>query len=314
MTKTLVTLRDTFEFMKASSERGVRGIYRIRGEKPVRGTRPVRLITALTHACEVNGLAALRYLMNHESEIAKKIEGDILLIINNVKGAEQHFEKSTPSYGALWYWVDVNMNRLPRNALSKENRSYEVRRLQKLYPWYKEATIALDIHALPKPGGGMVIDIKGGRAALDRIAPAISVPVRVRNVVKTQRGVPISFFYGGLGKSIPVIEVESGVNLTKRGEAIAVRTALDFLFPAQRRKQKVYEIFWALRFPTLAFQPVRILKNFEKVRRGQELATSPRKTVVAPADGYAFFTRTLMRYTDPGQLETEVLFLARKRR
>ncbi len=307
----LTTLRETFEFMRRSDERGVKGIYRICCTKEHHGDCPVRLITALTHGCETNGLEAFRYLINHQDEIAERLDGDVLLVVNNLRAAENYFAGKKHPFDGGWYWCDTNMNRLPRNALSRDDDAYEMRRLHELYPWYKEATTALDIHALPKRGGGMVLDIKGPRRALDRMTTAISVPVRVRNVVKIQRGVPISFFYGGLGRNIPVIETESGVLHTKRGCEIARRTAMDFLFPEKRHRQKIYEIFWALRFPSIRYRATKVFHNFEKVRKGQLLAEGPRKRVHSPGDGYAFFTRTRTTFDLESQIRGEIIFLAR---
>ena len=303
------TLEDTFRYMKACTERGVPGILRIKGKKK---GKSVQLMTALTHGCEVTGLAAFRHILNHREEIEKKLEGELLLIINNIRAAENFFTKPLHESAVLWHWCDTNMNRLPKEVLSGNSVAYEIQRFKELYPWYQEATAALDIHSLPKKGIPMVIDIKGPKGKLDLLAGHIPVPVRIQNVVKIQRGVPVGYFYGG--KNSAVIEIEVGKHLEKRAGLVAIESAMHFLFPGKKHTQKIFEVFKALCFPDISYRLPKLFANYERVRKGQLLATNKTESILASEDCITLFTRTKKFYTDPVNLETEILFLARKKR
>lgn len=310
----LQSLKETFEYMKSSKEKGVAGILRISGRKSSGKKRSVKLITALTHGCEINGLAAFMHIINHRHEIEEKLSGELLLIVNNIRAAEHQFAGTPRVHDGTWYWCDANMNRLPKDMLSLQSTDYEIRRAQELYPWYAQATCAMDLHALPKRGAAMVIDVKGRKPALDVVASSIPVPIRIQGVTRVQHGVPLGYFYGGIGKNVPVIEVECGENFTRAGQKIAIRAAMNFLSPAKHRTQAIYTARWAFRFLDLSYRMVKVLRNFEYVKKGQLLATSSRGDVRAPCEGYALFTRIKKQYFNPNDIKTEVMFLASKTR
>ena len=154
----------------------------------------------------------------------------------------------------------------------------------------------------------MIIDIKGTSKKLNELASNINIPIRIQNVSSIQKGKSIGFFYGGLHRSIPVIEVECGKNLTKKGENIAIKAAFNFIFPKKIYQQKSYSIYWALRFQDLSYSLPKLFRNFEKVKKGQIIAQNKHSIIRAPKESYTLFTRTKKKYIHTQDLQTEVFW------
>lgn len=315
---TLHQLRKTYNEFKKKSYKGVPGVWCIEGEKPGKTV----LISVLTHACEVNGLATLDYFIKNEAEIQRALKGRLILTLNNLVGAEKVFKAKNRAEREKYYWLDENMNRLHEEALTQKKPNREVQRLRELYPIFKEADFALDLHALPIHGDPMILDIKGSIRSLNRIASFLPVKKRITHITPVQIGHPISYFCGGFeNKKTIALEMETGVTETQEGYQNAIDFSLAFLSavgslppqkPSRLHTQEVYKAYQGVCFPNLSYELTALKGNFEFVRKGTVLAVGNKGPLIAERNSYILFPRSSKKYKDPKKIQTEILFLAEK--
>lgn len=315
---TLSKLRSVFQTFKKKSYKGVPAVWCIEGEKPGK----TALISVLTHSCEVNGMAVLDYFLKNEKSLQKELKGRVILTLNNLAGAEKVFKAKTKKERSKYYWLDENMNRLQVEALTEKKPNREVKRLQALYPIFKEVDYALDLHALPIHGDPMILDVKGNLRTLNHLAEHLPVKKRITHITPVQIGHPISFFCGGIEtKNTLALEMETGVIETQEGYQNAIDFSRAFLSaighlpslkPQQKHQQEVYRAYLGVCFPNLSYELTALKGNFEFVRKGTVLATGNQGPIIADRNSYVLFPRSQKKYTELKKIQTEILFLAEK--
>ncbi len=177
-------LRGTFKKLRASTHDGIEGVVRFAGSPG-----PTAVLTCLTHGNEPSGLAPLWYLWEHP-EIVHDLKGTIFFCANNVEGAERFFQANTPDEKWAGRFCEVNMNRLPEDALENGD-ALELRRLRELMPVFLQADMGIDFHSFPDPGPCMTIDVKGDEARCSALFDPLGLPLRVTNMVEVQDGKPV---------------------------------------------------------------------------------------------------------------------------
>ena len=242
-----------------------RTIMNIPGITIIKGSKagPKVGIIACTHGNEPTGLSILRQL-----KTIKPAHGTLILIHNNIKATR--LKKR---------FCDLNMNRLPSNALSQKSpKQYEVKRLQQLYPILKNLDYVLDIHttsAMPEPF--VVILTK----TIPTIAKKLGIPNIISNMAKIQKDKAFISFCGS-SKAIR-IGVECGIHGTKESRKTAQKAALNFLTEIGIIKKEklsttwprpaLYQLIGSIMAPQHGYKLTRLLKPFEKLKKGEHILT-----------------------------------------
>jgi predicted deacylase len=280
---------------------------------------PVVGITACTHANEPSGLYVLDYLLN-EFDIQKKmLSGKLFLVINNLAGVKKYFEAKSEEEKQRARFLDVNMNRLPENVLSLVGDAlpYELRRVQELYPLYATWDYALDIHSTTQESEPIMI--LGG--TLERaLLKNIPAPNIIASIDKIQIGVPAFHFFGGVDRSIPIIELESGSHENPLSFAVAIQSTLAFLAntgaiphligAAHEPKQyNYYEIIDSVVLPNESYVLVRPFKMWEFISANTLLARGDQADIFSATEGHVIMPP---KGICPSNYQEEVFFLSRR--
>lgn len=245
--------------------KNIPGITIIKGSKP----GPKVGIIACTHGDEPTGLSILRKL-----KTLKPVRGQLILIHNNIKATR--LKKR---------FCDLNMNRLPTNALTqKAPTHYEVKRLQQLHTIIKDLDFALDIHttsAMPEP---FVVILN---KTIPSIAKKLGIPTIISNMAKIQKDQAFISFCGG-SKSVR-IGIECGLHGTKEAKQTALQATMNFLSEIEIIKKTaqapwprptLFQLVGSIMAPERGYRLTRLLKPFEKLRKGEKILTKKGSTPV----------------------------------
>jgi predicted deacylase len=151
----IADLKAAFHQLSTSSFMGVQGVMSL---GPSSGK--TILISSMTHGNEPCGLAAVHFLL--QPEVQKKLQGRVILVLNNVEGAQRYFAATSDDDRRDARISDANMNRIPEMFDSAAAHGYELKRLAELLPVFVLADFGIDFHSFPLVGPPMVIDVKGG--------------------------------------------------------------------------------------------------------------------------------------------------------
>jgi predicted deacylase len=305
-------LRRTFETLVASEADGVRGVKRIRG-----ADGPTFLLSCLTHGNEVCGLAPLWYLLAHPA-LTATLRGTLLLVVNNPEAAEAYFARSPGEDPFRFRCCEMDMNRLPRGAAdSASGDTVELRRLRSLLPTFAEADRGIDFHGVPYPGPPLTVDVKGPEPEVGHLSDALPVGVRAANMVAVQDGFPVGWWYGGIGREIPVVEVECGRNESPEAFETGIRCCLaalvaegflDLPYAEEESPLDVYRLRRTVKFPDASYRLLRTHENLGVIRAGEVIAEGDGEPIVADAECRSLFGTTKL-HADPDRLRYEKLWL-----
>lgn len=296
-------VRDICSSLADSQYRGVAGV-KLFG--PSEG-KPV-VITAMTHGDEACGLGVVWYFLQHP-EVVAKLKSPVLFCINNLEGALRDGQR----------FIDVNMNRLPDDALKRGTEGYEFRRLAELAPLWEDAAWGIDIHAYKHPDPPMTIDVKGDAAMVAKLSGFTGLSVRATNMMPVQGSCPLAWFFGGAGKNIPAIEIECGSWDDPAGIEVAITACLSALvgmgvldLPHQivPGHQDIYRIAKTFRFPNLSYSLQCKHEHGDVIKVGEIIATGDGEPIIADRDYRVLLTRKEERFSASKDLQKEVLWLA----
>lgn len=272
----------------------------------------------MTHGNEPCGLAAVHFLL--QPEVQKKLQGRVILVLNNVEGAQRYFAATSDDDRRDARISDANMNRIPEMFDSAAAHGYELKRLAELLPVFVLADFGIDFHSFPLVGPPMVIDVKGGDKRTETFIQHLPVPVRITNMVPVQDGHPLGWYIGGKEKNIPVIEIECGAHEDEKSFEIAIQTVTSALIsngfldlPATKRtmRQQVYRVLDAVWFPDASYSLSRAHTTLGPIQKGEVLATGDDSPIVAKEDCVALFGRNTLKMRDTTEAAHEMLWLAR---
>lgn len=288
------TLFPIFNRFKEAQREGISGVVRIESGKP----GPVLGITACTHGNEPSGLAIFGYLLN-EKNIEKELKcGTLYLVVNNIRATERFFGATSESEIQKSRYCDVNMNRLPKEALDLMNDArYEIARVRELYPLWKRFEFGLDVHSTLDPSEPMIIS-KGGEFHSDLVR---GFPIRklISNIDKVQIGIPAFALYGGLGSKAKTFAVEAGQHTDPDSFTRAATCAISLLenldmLPRTQESTVVeydeYHIDDSIIFPDISFDFIKDFKSYDEIHKGDLLAQNTKgEGIRAPLDGHLIF-------------------------
>lgn len=220
MTKNLLS---TFDKIAKSSFDGVLGVIKIESFVP----GPCVGITVCTHGNEPSGLAVLNYLL-HDIKINSILrKGSLFIVINNVKATRKFFEAKSEMEQQKSRYVDINMNRLPRNIIEiGDDPRYEVRRAKELCPIWNQFTVAIDIHSTTSDTGPVIISRGKNFDRIKDIVRGFPIKVLISNIDEIQKDVPAISFYGPENGTIPAFAIESGQHTKPESFKIACACAI----------------------------------------------------------------------------------------
>lgn len=264
-------------------------------------------ITACTHGDEPAGLAALDYVRGLEIK-----RGSIYLIVVNLKGSEAYKKARNDDERRAARFIDINFNRLPDDALTRDDDRYEIQRLKKLMPAFERFDCAMDIHSTTQEAPPMIV--RGSSLPSDLIR-GFPIDIMISRIDEFQIGLPGFAFHGG-EKMIPSFEIESGSHENPESEKLAIECTKQLLInldmiegePGPAPKLLDYEICDTLLFPNKSYKLVKVLKNFEAIVKGQILANGDQGPLLAKEDGHAFFGPKSLT---PAKWDEEVLFISK---
>lgn len=278
---------------------------------------PTAAITIATHGNEPSGYAPYWYLKRIASHI-KPVRGSLLFIVNNLGASEKYFAAENAEEKRNCRFLDVNMNRLPEDILQRsDDTRYEIRRALELYPQFQHIDCALDIHSTSQESDPMLLQIKGN---VDHLTEGIPIPVSIDHIADIQIGIPNCSLYGGIGKQIPVFEIESGSHENLAAFQLAIRSTLIFLLnsgviendasiqalkePQMTRRH--YRVVDSVIFPDSSYELAGDYPMFTPIRRGEVLAIGDGDPLLSPMDGHAIFAPGSRK---PISISEEVFFL-----
>lgn len=303
-------LQEEFEFLRNSDDRGVKGIYRLSSKKP----GPTLIVSMLTHGNEPAGLAPLWYFRSNPSLMRELTGGTVLFIANDLEAACRSFECKSADERMDFRYLDLNMNRLPENALDlSDSPLYEIQRFQQIYSHMQEADAAIDIHSTSQDSEPMIVQIgdQGGQ-----LMPGLKMCKVITNVVQVQKGIPVCAFHGGKDRHIPIIEIEAGGHEKANSYQCAIESTLTVLANAgmlprpestEVREYEIYNLLGTIFFPSLDYKFVKEFKNFERINKGQILAQGNAEPIISPIDGCSLFAPARGRIHS---LQEEAMFLS----
>ena len=302
--------RKVFERLSRSRYEGVPGIVRIDGKKP----GPTVGITVCTHGNEPSGLAAADFLFNTVARKKELLSGTVYVVLNNVLAADRYFNARTAEEKRTARFADVNMNRLPPDALErKQDTRYEIKRIRALSPIVERFDVGLDIHSTSQDSAPMIIAL-GNEIPKDLIQ---GMPIRkiLSNIDAVQKGKPASYFYGPKDGSGIKLGIETGSHEKSSSferAKLCAEALLQNLGMLAGKPQPVsapyeeYPVTSSVLFPDDSYELTREFPNFECVPKGTLLARGNGPDLVAKANQCTLFASG----TKPVSLSEEALFLS----
>ncbi len=311
---TIQQLHKTFNRLKTNTVDGISGVFRIDSGKP----GPILGITACTHGNEPSGLAIFDYLLN-ERNISEELQRGVLyLIVNNIKATERFFKSKNKEEVRKARYVDINMNRLPRNTLRiKNDERYEIIRTKELYPILKRLEYGLDVHSTLERSDPVIISI-GDKFHFDLVR-GFPINKILSNIDKIQIGIPISAFYGGLTSNAKVFAIESGQHTDPKSFKRAVTCTISFLEnlemlrATRHRTIKKYEEYYindSIVFRDISFDFVKEFKSYDAIQKGRLLARNKNGLEIYANKNGHLIMPTSLRGTDK-YLNEEATFVSR---
>lgn len=280
-------IKKIFEEFKKSHLDDVAGVIVHNSGKP----GPVLGITVCTHGNELSGLEAAHRISRWFEGGSKLKHGSVMLVLNNIKAAEKALRSKNPHNCLSARYIDVNMNRLPRNLcdLNFDSR-YEVVRARELLPIWKKFDVALDIHSMTHQSPPILI---APSRLNERTIAGFPMKTIIRSIDKVQVGKPAFAFYGN--RPIEAVVIEAGQHAqkisVKRAEK-SIRALLHNLGMVKNigRKAKLETRNEYVITSSVIAEPGMIMskqfRNFERIKKGQILAVVGPREVLSPFDGH----------------------------
>ena len=178
MSYDLQELNVTYERLVNSHCEGIQGVLKFDGLIP----GPVIGITLCTHGNEPSGLATAHFLMNHLSR-STLLCGTLYLVLNNIEATRKYFTGNIEVDKICARYVDVNMNRLPKDVLELMNDSrYEIKRVQELNRIWKRFTVGLDIHTTTASANPMIVSRGGKFDLIAKLIRGFPINILISNI------------------------------------------------------------------------------------------------------------------------------------
>lgn len=305
---TLELAQLTFAKLSSSVWEGVPGVMCLDSGQP----GPTVGLTVCTHGNEPSGLAGAALALQLAEQESFPVCGKLFIVLNNLQAATNYFATTNEEEKIHTRYVDVNMNRLPEDVLTRTHDDrYEISRAQALAPIWRQFDVALDIHSTSQPCDPMILETEVDCSPYHATFPIQKV---IKNIAAVQIGIPAFALYGKHG-TCASFEIETGSHESNEAFHLAKQCAQLFLEvtgllashtelqPAPERQ--IYTVYDSLLFPDENYALTKIFANFEPVTASQPIATNGSITLTAPQDGHVIFGPKTLK---PASLAEEVLF------
>ncbi|MEN9614455.1 MAG: hypothetical protein RLZZ347_762 [Candidatus Parcubacteria bacterium] len=304
---------EAFKALMQSNTYGLSGVHEINSGKP----GPTIGITLHTHGNEPSGLAIFHYFTQIEPLNQKLKAGRVLFVLNNIKATAKYLDATDREGRENSRFIDVNMNRLPPDLDACGRCGYEIQRSIELIPVWKQFQIALDIHSTTQPCPPMIIALPHFNRSLVQGIPAQTI---LSNITSVQIGKPAISFYGQSEVERCMFGIETGSHESQDSfvcgitsvEALLVNTGvLERQDVSQKPVPITYLDYWvdaSVIFPDTTYSLTKIFGSFDRINKGEILATGDGANIEMPFDGHTLFCRNKTKPTD---LSEEILFLAK---
>lgn len=304
-------LRPTFEFMAQSEVHGAPGVVMIDSGQP----GPTVGISAMTHGDEPAGLALFRFLLE-ENWLERHLQrGRVFLAVNNLEGAKRFFCAENYEDRHQARFLDLNFNRMPEDTLDlKGDLRYEVQRTHELYPVFEQFEYGLDIHSTTLETDPMLIC---GRHVEPELIRNFPVEIVLTDIVTHQLNIPVTDFYGGIEKQIPIYAIECGSHENPDSFERAIGCGLSLLAnlgmiereaDPEPVSQRVYQIVGTVLFPDHSYELTQVYEMFAEAKAGEVLAKGDGPSIVMPCDGHLLMGPKTLK---PRNISEEVFFISR---
>lgn len=299
--------QQALDILEKATTEGIRGVYEVRGALP----GPTMTVFMATHGNEPVGLYAFLHFHAYFQEHALEA-GRLLFILSNPKAAQQYHQATTEEEQRLARFVDINMNRLPLGAHESSSSSYEIQRLQEIYPLLLQTNIAIDLHSTSLPSEPMLIPM--GNAS-EKLLKALPVETVISNVDKVIGNLFLISYVGGfLSTSTESVLLECGLhedpgsinNAVNAVKALLNAYELHRFEGLQPVPKKIYAMKTSVFFPHDSYSLVRDFGNFEPILQNEILATGDGEHIMAPHEGHALFA---FKGGRPPSIAEEAMFL-----
>lgn len=316
MVRHISKLKKIFDFIANSQNGNVSGVLKFTSSKK----GPCVGITICTHGNEPGGLAAAEALIDYLSR-NPLLCGSLYVVVNNLKATEKFFLALKQTDREQSRYIDINMNRLPKDTLMLHNdNKYEVRRAQQLRKIWRKFDVALDIHSTTSPSDPMIISKGRNSKKLQKIIKGFNIAHLITNIDSIQIGKPAFSFYGNKNKELLALAVETGQHTQKTSLERATQVTfkllenLKMITPQTEFKPqkliKVYEVYDKVIFPNLAYDLVKKYKTYDSLNRGEIIARDNQgNTIRAASDGHILFPTE--RRGERKDISEEVGFLSK---
>lgn len=292
--KHIKKLKGEFKFISSSEYLSVKGVFRVDSGIP----GPILGVTLHTHGNEPSGLGILDYMRN-EFNLGEKLKnGSIIFVLNNIRATKKYLkalnENNTKGKRGSRF-INSDMNRLPADFYLQKTKDYEISRAQELQKIWDMFDVGLDIHDMRKgfeTTDPIIIAVNNINIKLIKGFPVKNI---FTNIEKIQIGRPVSSFYGkGV---IPVIGLETGLrehnSSVKNGincllSLIRNMKMLDATSKHKKSNFSVYKVVDSVIFPDGSYQLVKKYRTYDRVKKGEILATGKLGAIKAKSDGYVF--------------------------
>ena len=306
-------LRNQIHNLISKTYNGIKGVELFDSGKP----GPTLGITIMTHGNEPVGLAIYPYLHKILSSRQGLLKGRVFIVLNNLQASKRYFSalgKRDAEKMEKARFVDVNMNRLPENKLKDPNCTLsEVRRARELMPVWKQFDYGLDLHSTSQKSNPMIVALDRSDLGLIDMLPFTDV---ISNIESVQIGTPACVLYGD--KKSSIFGLEAGQHTSRESfkkAKLSVQILLGLLgmvkmkeYPKKSRKD-VYRVFDSIIPTDKSFKLAKTFKTYERIAKGQLIATTSSGDIVATDDSLALFGRDGSMAV---HLNEEALFLAKK--
>lgn len=264
-----------------------------------------------THGNEPVGLYAYEQLVEFFARNPLE-RGTLHFVVSNPQALLAYAQATTPEQERRARFVDLNMNRLPKDITQD---AYELRRLRTLLPLLQRADVAIDLHSTSLPSDPMLVPIGQATETMTPQIPVATILSGVSQVIGEQF---LLHHAGGFPGNAASFLLECGEHEDPRSVQCAVSSVQNILhaaglhtFPRTRiPAQHRYHVSTSIFFPHASYRLVRDFGNFEPIAKGDLLATGDGDPIYAPMDGHTLFA---FAGGKPPSIAEEAIFLTKPR-
>ncbi len=257
---------------------------------------PIIGITACTHGWETVWLEIIDYLLNTIDITKNLIQGEIYLILSNIKAYEKSLElkaKWDPEYIINARYIEENMNRCCSVESLNNPINYERQRANELTKILKKLEYHFDIHSTMNPSWSMFIHTEKSEERFKNIFNTDETYINLPETVVGKPLLDITERNGGMGMAIETwnqtnkdgykVGIDNVLRLLSELKMIDVAQIDQTLLLDDKANEK-YHIVGSVFIETEQFIPAKEFNNLEVVKKWEIIAHDWDKIIYAEDD------------------------------